>query len=193
MVIFWHDNAVSSRKTYRPLQMVQFEVQYRNTIGYYANSGFSEQLLHWYDEAGRHNLPWQQAQDPYRVDFRNDAAANTGENVIPYFQRFIHRFSTVELLAEASEDELMHYWSGLGYYRRALYLHRSAKIICQDHHGKIPCTMESVLALPGIGRSTAGAILSLGFNRPFPILDGNVKRVLCRYYGIEGWPDAPQP
>ncbi len=155
------------------------------------NSGFSEQLLTWYDNSGRHDLPWQLAKDPYHVWISETMLQQTQvKTVIPYFKRFINSFPDVNSLANASEDELMQHWSGLGYYRRAMFLHRSAKLICDEHQGQVPNTMEALIKLPGIGRSTAGAILSLGFDLAHPILDGNVKRVLCRYYGIEGWPDA---
>lgn len=155
------------------------------------SSDFSKHLLEWYDKFGRHSLPWQLEQSPYHVWISETMLQQTQvSTVTPYFKRFIHRFPSVCALAQADEDELMRYWSGLGYYRRAMYLHQSAKIIQDKHNGLVPDTYDNLIQLPGIGRSTAGAILSLGYNKAFPILDGNVKRVLCRYYGIKGWPDA---
>jgi A/G-specific adenine glycosylase len=108
--------------------------------------------------------------------------------VIPYYQRFMERFSTVQSLAEASQDEVLHLWTGLGYYARARNLHSTAQIICDQYQGHFPQSYNDVVALPGIGRSTAGAILALSTRQRFPILDGNVKRVLTRYHAIEGWP-----
>ncbi len=112
--------------------------------------------------------------------------------VIPYFERFLARFPDVESLAESSFDEVIALWAGLGYYARARNLHRAARIIVERHRGQLPTSLEELSALPGIGRSTAGAILSLGSGIRAPILDGNVKRVLCRHRGIEGWPGNPR-
>ena len=109
------------------------------------------------------------------------------KTVIPYYQRFMARFPDVNSLAKAPEDEVLHLWTGLGYYARARNLHKAAKIIHQDHQGRFPDTLEKVQSLPGIGRSTAGAILSFACNQHHPILDGNVKRILCRYFRVEGW------
>ena len=108
--------------------------------------------------------------------------------VIPYFERFMRRFPDVEQLASVHIDEVLHHWSGLGYYARARNLHRAAQLICEQHAGHLPLEFEQVLALPGIGRSTAGAILSLGAGQRHAILDGNVKRVLARCFAIAGWP-----
>ena len=108
--------------------------------------------------------------------------------VIPYFDRFVNRFPTVRSLAEAEQDEVLHLWTGLGYYARARNLHKAAQIIHSDYNDKFPTDFEQVLALPGIGRSTAGAILAQACNQRHPILDGNVKRVLTRLHAIEGWP-----
>ncbi len=110
------------------------------------------------------------------------------KTVIPYYQRFMHTYPDVISLANAPQDEVLHLWTGLGYYARARNLHKSAQIIRDDHHGRFPETLEAVLSLPGIGRSTAGAILSLACQQQHPILDGNVKRILCRYFEIDGWP-----
>ena len=153
---------------------------------------FSSRLLDWYDQHGRHTLPWQTERNPYHVWISETMLQQTQvQTVIPYFERFIQRYPDVQSLADTSTDELMSHWAGLGYYRRAMFLFKAANIIVEKHQGMIPNTLEALLELPGIGRSTAGAILSLGFDLPFPILDGNVKRVLTRYFGIEGWPDHP--
>jgi A/G-specific adenine glycosylase len=150
---------------------------------------FSERLLGWFDQHGRKHLPWQQDVTPYRVWISEIMLQQTQvATVIPYFERFIARFPTVESLAGASDDEVMHLWTGLGYYARARNLHKTAKIIADTRQRTFPATLDELMALPGIGRSTAGAILAIACNRRAPILDGNVKRVLARYFGVEGWP-----
>ena len=146
-------------------------------------------LLHWFDHHGRHDLPWQQDRSPYRVWVSEIMLQQTQvTTVIPYYQRFMARFADVEALAAAPLDDLLHHWSGLGYYARARNLHRAAQQICQQHAGRFPNRLDEVMALPGIGRSTAGAILAIACGQRHPILDGNVKRVLCRYHAIDGWP-----
>ncbi len=110
--------------------------------------------------------------------------------VIPYFERFISRFPTLQALAESDLDAVLHLWAGLGYYARARNMHRAAREIISQYGGAFPEVLEAVMALPGIGRSTAGAILSLSLGQRHPILDGNVKRVLCRYLALEGWPGS---
>jgi A/G-specific adenine glycosylase len=153
---------------------------------------FSEQLLAWFDHAGRHDLPWQGGGDPYPIWISEIMLQQTQVNtVIPYFERFIARFPNCAALATASLDEVLHHWSGLGYYARARNLHRAAVLIQTQHHGEFPRSLEAVMALPGIGRSTAGAILALSEGQRHPILDGNVKRVLARQFAIEGWPAWP--
>ena len=107
---------------------------------------------------------------------------------IPYFEKFMARFPDVHALAAAPVDEVLHIWSGLGYYARARNLHRAAELVVADHGGELPRNIDALMALPGIGRSTAAAILALSFGDRHAILDGNVKRVLCRYHSIEGWP-----
>lgn len=150
---------------------------------------FAKALLDWHQAAGRKDLPWQIDKTPYKVWVSEIMLQQTQvSTVIPYFQRFMARFSNITELAIASQDEVMQHWSGLGYYARARNLHRAAQIIVDQYNGQFPCQFEELLALPGIGRSTAGAILSLSLNQPWPILDGNVKRVLTRYFAIEGWP-----
>jgi A/G-specific adenine glycosylase len=150
---------------------------------------FSDGLLRWFDVAGRKHLPWQQDRTPYRVWISEIMLQQTQVNtVIPYYQRFMEKFPSVEALARAPLDEVLHLWTGLGYYARARHLHRSAQLICQQHHGQLPRDHAQLHALPGIGRSTAGAILALSWNDPHPILDGNVKRVLTRVFAIHGYP-----
>lgn len=150
--------------------------------------GFAEAVLHWSDRHGRKDLPWQREPTPYRVWVSEIMLQQTQVRVVmPYFERFVARFPTVSALAEAPEDSLMALWSGLGYYARARNLQRAARQIRDRHGGVFPSTIESLLTLPGIGRSTAGAILSLALGQRHPILDGNVRRVLARAFGVEGW------
>ena len=149
---------------------------------------FSNQVLNWYDIYGRKHLPWQQQVTPYRVWVSEIMLQQTQvATVIPYYERFMTSFADVQTLAAAPVDDVLHHWTGLGYYARARNLHKAAKQIVEDHNGKFPQTLEQVIALPGIGRSTAGAVLSLACAQRHAILDGNVKRVLARYYAIEGW------
>ena len=150
-------------------------------------SSFANTVLHWYRRYGRHDLPWQR-QDAYRVWLSEIMLQQTQVNtVIPYYQNFIRRFPSIRQLADASIDEVLQHWQGLGYYARARNLHKAAGIIRDQHNGRFPKTMEAVEALPGIGRSTAGAILSFAFQQHWPILDGNVKRVLARCFRVPGW------
>ncbi len=154
---------------------------------------FVARLLHWFDDHGRHDLPWQHPRSPYRVWLSEIMLQQTQvATVIPYFQRFLQHFPTLPDLAAASNDAVMAQWAGLGYYARARNLHAAAKRCVELHDGDLPRDFDALHALPGIGRSTAGAILSQAWNDPFAILDGNVKRVLSRYHGVEGFP-ACQP
>lgn len=153
------------------------------------NHTFSQKLLHWYTQHGRHDLPWQQNRTLYRVWVSEIMLQQTQvTTVIPYFERFMARFPDIHALADASQDEVLHLWTGLGYYARARNLHKAAQIIRDDYANQFPEDFELVLALPGIGRSTAGAILAQALGQRHVILDGNVKRVLTRVYAIEGWP-----
>ena len=153
---------------------------------------FARRLLAWHAEHGRHTLPWQRDPTPYRVWVSEIMLQQTQvSTVVPYFERFMARFPKVAILAAAPLDEVLHHWSGLGYYARARNLHRAAEILAGTYGGEFPATLEEVIALPGIGRSTAGAILALSRGLRHPILDGNVKRVLARGFAVEGWPDAP--
>ena len=148
---------------------------------------FSQNVLAWYHQYGRKALPWQQNKTPYRVWISEIMLQQTQVvTVIPFYQRFMKSFPTVIELANADEDVVLHHWTGLGYYARARNLHKAAKVIANEFQGEFPNELEQVMALPGIGRSTAGAILSLSLNKPHAILDGNVKRVLARCYMVEG-------
>ena len=150
---------------------------------------FSEHILAWFDQHGRKDLPWQQNKTPYRVWVSEIMLQQTQvSTVIPYFLRFMEQFPTIQSLANASEDDVLHLWTGLGYYSRARNLHRTAKIITELHHSEFPATQDELEELPGIGQSTAGAILAIAFGTHAAILDGNVKRVLTRFYGIREWP-----
>jgi len=150
---------------------------------------FRQCLLAWFDRCGRRDLPWQSDTTAYRVWVSEIMLQQTRvKTVIPYFRRFMRRFPTVESLAEASIDEVLHLWTGLGYYARARNLHRCARIVAARYGGEFPQDVDSLAGLPGIGRSTAGAIRSLAHERPATVLDGNVKRVLARYAAVAGWP-----
>jgi A/G-specific adenine glycosylase len=150
---------------------------------------FSDSLLTWYDIHGRKDLPWQDQRDPYRIWISEMMLQQTQvKTVIPYFQRFIKHFPNVAVLAQASEDEVLSLWSGLGYYARARNLHRTAQLISANYQNSFPKTLTEWIAFPGIGPSTAAAILSQAFNQPHAILDGNVKRVLTRFFAISGYP-----
>jgi A/G-specific adenine glycosylase len=156
------------------------------------STAFAERLLQWFDRHGRHDLPWQHPRDPYRVWLAEIMLQQTQvATVTPFFMRFIARFADVHALAQATSDDVLALWAGLGYYARARNLHRSAQIIVERHHGKFPQDIETLLDLPGIGRSTAGAILAQAFGQRHAILDGNVRRVLARHAAVGGWPGEP--
>lgn len=150
---------------------------------------FAERLLDWFDEHGRKDLPWQHPKDAYRIWVSEVMLQQTQvQTVIPYFERFMERFPDVGALAGAAQDEVLQHWSGLGYYARARNLHRAAQTIRDEHNGRFPDSLDLAIGLPGVGKSTAGAILSLAFDQRHTILDGNVKRVLARHEAVEGWP-----
>jgi len=150
---------------------------------------FSVKILDWFAREGRKDLPWQGTGDPYAVWVSEIMLQQTQvATVFPYYRRFMVRFPSVCDLPDATEDQVLHLWSGLGYYARARNLHRAARLIRDEYHGHIPREMEGLQSLPGIGRSTAGAILSLALGQSHAILDGNVKRVLARYFAVDGWP-----
>lgn len=156
-------------------------------------SEFAAQLLRWYDQHGRHDLPWQQARNPYRVWLSEIMLQQTQvQTVVPYFQRFVAALPDLPALAAAPLDDVLALWSGLGYYSRARNLHRSARLCMSEHGGELPREFDALSALPGIGRSTAGAILAQAHALPFAILDGNVRRVLCRLHGIAVWPGGAE-
>ena len=153
---------------------------------------FSRKLLAWFDKHGRRDLPWQKKTTPYRVWVSEIMLQQTQvTTVIPYYQRFMARFPSLKSLAQAGQDDVLSLWTGLGYYARGRNLHKAAQHIMQQHGGRFPRDIETVKSLPGIGPSTASAILSLACDQRHSILDGNVKRVLCRYYAIDGWPGKP--
>lgn len=150
-------------------------------------ASFAVRLIAWQREFGRHDLPWQ-GGDAYRVWLSEIMLQQTQVvTVIPYFLRFVVSFPNVAALAAATEEQVLEHWSGLGYYARGRNLHKAARLIVEQHDGKFPDEFEKIIELPGIGRSTAAAICALAFHQHRAILDGNVKRVLARYCGIEGW------
>ena len=150
---------------------------------------FAASVVAWYRQHGRQDLPWQHSDDPYHRWVSEIMLQQTQvATVIPYYYRFIERFPDLQSLATARVDDVLDHWTGLGYYARARNLHHAAQVIARDHDGVFPGTFEEVAALPGIGRSTAGAILAFAFHQSYPILDGNVRRVLARYHAIDGWP-----
>ena len=150
---------------------------------------FAIHLLDWYARHGRKDLPWQHDITPYRVWLSEIMLQQTQvATVIDYFNRFIERFPTVSALASADLDEVLHLWTGLGYYARARNLHKTAQIVTTEHAQTFPTTQDALVALPGIGRSTAGAIRAIAMRQHAPILDGNVKRVLSRFHATPGYP-----
>jgi len=150
---------------------------------------FSKSILDWYDKAGRKDLPWQKRITPYRVWISEIMLQQTQvATVIPYYLKFMESFPSIKILSAASLEKVLHHWSGLGYYARARNLHKMSRIVDQQFNGNIPLNFDELIKLPGIGRSTAGAILALSDNQKYAILDGNVKRVLSRFHAIKGWP-----
>jgi A/G-specific adenine glycosylase len=150
---------------------------------------FSARLIAWQRLHGRHDLPWQNTRDAYRIWLSEIMLQQTQvATVIPYYARFLERFPGVKDLAAAPLDDVMALWAGLGYYSRARNLHRCAQVVATEHGGEFPCTVEALAELPGIGRSTAAAIASFAFGARATILDGNVKRVLARVFGVDGFP-----
>lgn len=152
------------------------------------NEPFARVVLAWYAKFGRKHLPWQQNKTLYKVWLSEVMLQQTQvATVIPYFERFIKTFPNVTALADAELDEVLHLWTGLGYYARARNLHKAAQTIRDQYQGEFPTDFQQVWDLSGVGRSTAGAVLSSCLNAPYPILDGNVKRVLSRYFAVAGW------
>ncbi len=155
-------------------------------------SDFAATLLAWFDAHGRHDLPWQHPRTPYRVWVSEIMLQQTQvQTVIGYFDRFLARFPDLPALAAAPEDDVLALWSGLGYYSRARNLHRAARACMAHHGGALPESLELLSTLPGIGRSTAAAILAQAHGQRHAILDGNVKRVLARLTGESEWPGKP--
>jgi A/G-specific adenine glycosylase len=155
-------------------------------------TSFASRLLRWHARHGRHDLPWQHPRTPYRVWLAEIMLQQTQvATVIPYYQRFLQRFPDIAALAAAPRDDVLAHWSGLGYYARARNLHRAAQLIVARHAGEFPRAFDAALELPGIGRSTAGAILAQAFGQRHAILDGNARRVFARHAGIAGWPGLP--
>ncbi|MBU1214525.1 MAG: A/G-specific adenine glycosylase [Gammaproteobacteria bacterium] len=151
-------------------------------------NSFANRLICWQKAYGRHDLPWQ-GESAYRIWLSEIMLQQTQvTTVIPYYLRFIKSFPDVVTLAAATEEQVLAHWSGLGYYARGRNLHKAAQLIAGKHGGEFPTDLEQILALPGIGRSTAAAIAALARHERYAILDGNVKRVLARYCGIDGWP-----
>jgi A/G-specific adenine glycosylase len=154
-----------------------------------ADPAFSAAVIHWQKRHGRHQLPWQNTRDAYRIWLSEIMLQQTQvAAVIPYYQRFLARFPDVASLAAAPAEDVMAHWSGLGYYSRARNLHRCAQRICTEYGGVFPADPELLSDLPGIGRSTAAAISAFAYGTRAAILDGNVKRVFCRIFGIDGYP-----
>lgn len=154
---------------------------------------FTEKLLNWYQAHGRKNLPWQKNQTAYRVWVSEIMLQQTQvSTVIDYYQKFMRSFPNIKKLASAEQDLVLNHWAGLGYYSRARNLHKAAKIVCEKFNNQFPDNFDDLVSLPGIGKSTAGAILSFAFKKATPILDGNVKRVLTRFCAIEGFPGKPE-
>jgi A/G-specific adenine glycosylase len=153
---------------------------------------FAQRLIDWHGHHGRHDLPWQQTRDPYRVWLSEIMLQQTQvTTVIGYYARFLAHFPTLADLAAAPVEEVMALWSGLGYYARARNLHACARRLVTEHAGRFPHDPVALAKLPGIGRSTANAIAAFCFSAQVPILDGNVKRLLCRVLGVEGFPGSP--
>jgi A/G-specific adenine glycosylase len=153
--------------------------------------GFAAALLSWFERHGRHDLPWQHPRDPYRVWLAEIMLQQTQvATVIPYFRRFVEALPDLASLAAAPTDQVLALWSGLGYYARARNLQQAARRCVAEHGGVVPRDAAALAALPGIGRSTAAAILAQAHGDHHAILDGNVKRVLCRLFGVEGWPGS---
>ena len=150
-------------------------------------STFVTDVVQWQQQHGRHHLPWQHTTDPYRIWLSEIMLQQTQvTTVLSYYARFLERFPTIDALAQATQEQVMPYWAGLGYYARARNLHRCAQAVVNDHHGHFPTTSQELATLPGIGPSTAAAIAAFAYGERAPIMDGNVKRVFSRYFGIYG-------
>jgi len=154
---------------------------------------FAITIVEWQKQHGRHDLPWQNTTDPYTIWVSEIMLQQTQVSaVIPYYTKFISHFPNIQALSSASQEQVLQYWSGLGYYSRARNLHNAAQKIVDEFNGIFPQNYDDILSLPGIGRSTAAAISTFAFNKPQAILDGNVKRVFARHFLLEGWPGSPK-
>ena len=150
---------------------------------------FADRLIRWQLEAGRHHLPWQGSHDPYAIWVAEIMLQQTQvTTVVPYYQRFMRAFPDIAALASAAPDDVLALWSGLGYYARGRNLHQAARLLVSEHGGVFPMSASAIEQLPGIGRSTAAAIAAFAFGERCAILDGNVKRILVRYFGVYGHP-----
>ena len=148
-------------------------------------SNFSDSIVEWYKVYGRHDLPWRNSVTPYKVWISEIMLQQTQvKTAIPYFKKFVRKYPTLRSLKNASEDEILSLWSGLGFYKRARNIFATKEIIFDQFNGEFPTTFEKIIKLPGIGKSTAGAILSIAFNNGTPILDGNVKRIIVRHFDL---------
>jgi A/G-specific adenine glycosylase len=154
---------------------------------------FADAVIDWQKQHGRHDLPWQNTQDPYAIWVSEIMLQQTQvAAVIGYYAKFMQRFPNIHALASATQEEVLQSWSGLGYYSRARNFHNAAQKIVDEFAGEFPQNFDDILSLPGIGKSTAAAISTFALNAPQPILDGNVKRVFARHFNISGWPSAPK-
>ncbi len=152
-------------------------------------SDFATKVCAWQREHGRHHLPWQGTRDPYRIWLSEIMLQQTQvSTVIPYYERFLARFPDIQSLADAEQEDVMPFWAGLGYYARARNLHRCAQVLVAEHGGRFPATSQEIATLPGIGRSTAAASAACSTGERSPIMDGNVRRVFTRYFGVHGYP-----
>ena len=150
------------------------------------SENFSKRIIEWYEVNGRKELPWRKDITPYRVWISEIMLQQTQvKTVIPYFEKFLSAFPTIESISNATEDEILALWSGLGFYRRAQNIFKAKEVINSEHHGIFPKTFDELEKLPGIGRSTAGAIMAIAYQQPYPILDANVKRVIQRYLKLQ--------
>ena len=150
------------------------------------SESFSKQIIKWYEINGRKELPWRKEITPYRVWISEIMLQQTQvKTVIPYFEKFLSTFPTIQSISSATEDQILALWSGLGFYRRAQNIFKAKEVIDKEHHGIFPKTFDGLERLPGIGRSTAGAIMAIAYQQPYPILDANVKRVIQRYLKLQ--------
>ena len=156
-------------------------------------TAFANAIIAWQKQHGRHDLPWQNTTNPYAIWVSEIMLQQTQVTaVIGYYAKFMARFANIHALSSATQEEVLQYWSGLGYYSRARNLHNAAQKIVDEFNGEFPQNFDGILSLPGIGRSTAAAISTFAFNKPQPILDGNVKRVFARHFLVVGWPSSPK-